>query len=181
MAYGPQTLHRLSRSYIEHVIRPLHSAEQRLKPTEVISSTQSRFRRVLDKMTLDGVDERIYSTTGQLQYLNRLELYRTEKPYEISVLPVNVQKPGARRTNLSFKSYPVELRDFSSQRQNHTTDTQGFELDSFPTSLSPENFKNLSDIESRYHAEACSFLKQKYGAIKVFVFDTTVCQAPNSP
>lgn len=115
-----------------------------------------------------------YSTAGEVRYLDHLDLYKIEKPYEVTFLPVNVTQPGARRSNLSLKSWPVEIRDFSAHQQSFNTDTQGFELDAFPTSLSVPELKDLSTVESRYHPEAITYLQQKYGAEKVFIFDTTV-------
>ncbi|KAK0628900.1 methyltransferase CmcJ [Bombardia bombarda] len=118
-----------------------------------------------------------YATHGQIRYLDRLDLYETEKPYEVTFLPVNVDQPGARRTNLKFKSYPVVLRDFSTRRDAFSTDIQGFELDTFPTSLLPSQLKDLATVEELYHPEAVAFLEQKYGATKVFIFDTTIRSA----
>lgn len=115
-----------------------------------------------------------YFTAGEVRYLDRLELYKTEKPYEVTFLPVNVTQPGARCSNLSLKSWSVELRDFSAYRQSFSTDIQGFELDVFPTSLSVSELKDLGPVESRYHTESKAYLQKKYDAKKVFIFDTTV-------
>ncbi|KAI1378292.1 methyltransferase CmcJ [Hypoxylon crocopeplum] len=118
-----------------------------------------------------------YSTIGEVRYLDRLELYETEKPYEVTFLPVNVTQPGARRSNLSLTTWPVELRDFSTNRHSFSTDVQGFELDELPTSLSALDLKDLDIVESRYHPEATAYLQHKYGASKVFIFDTTIRDA----
>lgn len=117
-------------------------------------------------------------TIGQIGYLNRLELYKTEKPYEVSVIPINVMGRSARRSNLSFRTYPFELEDFSCCRQDFNTDVQGFELESFPTSLTSEQLKDSNTIEALYYDEARIFLAQKFGAQKVFFFDNTVSLAP---
>ncbi|KAJ2902097.1 hypothetical protein MKZ38_001006 [Zalerion maritima] len=118
-----------------------------------------------------------YSTAGEIRYLESLELYKTEKPYEVTFLPVNVEKPGARRSNISLESWPVQLRDFSGSRQAFSTDVQGFELDMFPTSLSPSELKDLRIVQSRYYHEATAYLTRKYGAKRVFIFDTTIREA----
>ncbi|RYP03969.1 hypothetical protein DL765_010348 [Monosporascus sp. GIB2] len=119
----------------------------------------------------------VYSTTGQIRYLDRLELYHREKPYEVTFLPVNVATPGARRSNFSLNYWEVKLHDFSTCRDAFSTDVQGFELDTFPTSLSTLELKDLTTVELRYHAEAMDYLRQKYGAWKVFIFDTTIREA----
>ncbi|KAK0744937.1 hypothetical protein B0T21DRAFT_358699 [Apiosordaria backusii] len=118
-----------------------------------------------------------YSTTGEIRYLERLELYKTEKPYEVTFAPIHATDPNARKTNLSKHTCLVELRDFSSDRDSFSTDVQGFELDRFQTSLSASELQDVGTIESRYHTEAEAYLKQKYGADKVLIFDTTIREA----
>ena len=123
-----------------------------------------------------------YSTIGQIGYLDRLELYKSDKPYEVSVIPINVTSGSARRSNLSFKTYPFDLKDFSRCRQDFNTDVQGFELESFPTSLLPEQLKDSSTVETLYYEEARAFLTKKFGAQKVIFFDNTVSPPPgNNP
>ncbi|KAK4244753.1 hypothetical protein C7999DRAFT_17032 [Corynascus novoguineensis] len=118
-----------------------------------------------------------YSTHGEVRYLERLELYKTEKPYEVTFAPINITQPGVRRTNLSRKARPVVIRDFSTKRDSFSTDVQGFELDSFPTSLSTSELRDTGAIETRYHREAEAYLTRKYEAKKIFIFDTTIREA----
>lgn len=117
-----------------------------------------------------------YETNGTIRYLDRLELYKTEKPYEATFLPVNVSHPGARRSNISLTAWPVVVRDFSHERHNFNTDIQGFELAKLPTSLSSASLKDLGEIQSRYYNEAETFLTGKFDAKKVLIFDTAVSQ-----
>lgn len=119
-----------------------------------------------------------YSTKGEVRYLERLELYKTEKPYEVTFAPINITQADVRRTNLSRKPWTVLIRDFSDGRTSFNTDVQGFELDSFPTSLSASELQDTGAIESRYHQEAEAYLTGKYGAKKIFIFDTTVPPPP---
>ncbi|KAI0453557.1 methyltransferase CmcJ [Xylaria acuta] len=118
-----------------------------------------------------------YSTTGEVRYLDRLELYKSEKPYEVTFAPVNVKQPGARRTNFSLSYWDVALRDLTSNRASFTTDVQGFELDKFPTSLSALQLQDPDIVESLYHPEAINYLEHKYSAKKVLIFDTTIREA----
>jgi hypothetical protein len=121
-----------------------------------------------------GVEPVCYSTSGRIRYLKRLELYKTEKPYEVTFPPLNVTQPGARRTNIALEYWPVEFKDLSTNRDGFSTDIQGFELDHFHTVLSATELQDLDTVQSKYHAEARSFLECKYGAKRVFIFDTTV-------
>jgi hypothetical protein len=119
-----------------------------------------------------------YSTRGEVRYLERLELYKTEKPYEVTFAPINITQADVRRTNLLRKSWPVLIRDFSTNRTSFNTDVQGFELDLFATSLSASELQDAGAIETRYHQEAEAYLTKKYGAKKIFIFDTTVTPPP---
>lgn len=106
-----------------------------------------------------------YSTPGKIRYLDRLELYKSEKSYEVTFLPINVTQPGARRSNLSFSSYSIQFKDLSQYKKDFSTDIQGFELDQFPTTLSLEELKDLENVKSQYHAEARSYLKRMHALL----------------
>ncbi len=129
---GPTGFHAIV-LYLEHWLAS--------HPLMAIVSSHSRNRETSPNMAA------AYSTTGEIRYLDRLELYKSEKPYEVTFAPVNTTQPGARRTNLSLSSWPVELRDFSTERMLFSTDTQGFELDHFPTSVSTSQLQDLGTIE----------------------------------
>jgi hypothetical protein len=117
----------------------------------------------------------VYSTPAQIHYLERLDLYKKEKAYEVSFAPLNVDRPGVRISNVSLEPHPVTVRSFSgSCREEFSTDVQGFELERFSTGLSPTQLMHLETIEGVYHEEAVEFLKRKFGARKVAIFDTTV-------
>jgi hypothetical protein len=117
----------------------------------------------------------VYSTLAQIHYLERLDLYKKEKVYEVSFAPINVERPGVRISNVSLKPHPVTIRSFSAScREEFSTDVQGFELEKFPTGLSTTQLMDLETIEGLYHEAAVKFLKDKFGARKVAIFDTTV-------
>lgn len=115
-----------------------------------------------------------------VRYLERLELYKTEKPYEVIFPPVNVAHTGARQTNLLFKSFPVKLRDCSSSTATFSTDIQGFEIDQFPTSLTTQELKDPVAIKEKYFPEVESFLQSKFDAFKICIFDVTVSMGSSS-
>jgi hypothetical protein len=121
-----------------------------------------------------------YSTRAQIHYLERLDLYKKEKAYEVSFEPLNVERPGVRISNVSLKPHPVTIRSFSAScREDFSTDVQGFELEKFPTGLSTTQLMDLETIEGLYHEAAVKFLKGKFGARKVAIFDTTIRQTRN--
>ncbi|KAL7959091.1 hypothetical protein V8C34DRAFT_280886 [Trichoderma compactum] len=121
-----------------------------------------------------------YFTIADIRYLDRHELYKTQKPYEVTFSPVHVKYPGAKRTNLHLSAWPVEVSDFSTHKESFSTDVQGFEMDHFSTSLSLSSFSDLDTNKLRYHEEAIEYLKRKFNAERVFIFDTTMRSA-NKP
>lgn len=119
-------------------------------------------------------------TLGKIGYLKRLDLYGTEKPYQITVRPKYVQDSDAQKTNIVIDPQLVKITDISNRRGDFSTDIQGFELATFPSSLSSDELQDLDEIESRYYAEAKDFLMRRYNAHRVFIFDTTVCSVYSS-
>ncbi|PVH86749.1 adenylyl cyclase [Cadophora sp. DSE1049] len=83
---------------------------------------------------MDGDENsELYSTTSEIRYLERLELSKTEKPYEVTFPPVNITRPGAQRTNFTLASHTISLKDLTSNKSAFSTDIQGFEIDEFPS------------------------------------------------
>jgi hypothetical protein len=121
-----------------------------------------------------NISQSQYVTNAQIRYLDRLDLYKKEKPYEVTFLPINTTQSAARRSNLSLSPQPVVIRDFSTLRGSFNTDVQGFELDTFHTSLSSSELQRIDSIETLYHQEVKAYLKTKFKATIVHIFDTTV-------
>ncbi|KAI3557733.1 methyltransferase CmcJ [Colletotrichum abscissum] len=115
-----------------------------------------------------------HETLGKIGYLKRLELYGTEKPYQITVRPKYVQDSDAQKTNIVIDPQVVKITDIINRRGEFSTDIQGFELATFPSSLSSDELQDLDEIESRYYAEAKEFLMRRYNAHRVLIFDTTI-------
>lgn len=113
-----------------------------------------------------------YSTKGALGYLDRLELYGTEKPYASAIIPWNT--PSAQVSNLSISYHGFNIRDMRCCPEKFSTDIHGFELGVFPTSLTDEELRDQKSLRQKYFPEAEEFLKKRYDAELVHIFDATV-------
>ncbi|KAG5746478.1 hypothetical protein H9Q72_011929 [Fusarium xylarioides] len=116
-----------------------------------------------------------YSTTSTLGYLERLDLYNTEKPYASAIKPWNT--PGASSSNLSIVNHDIKIHDMRRSKQGFSTDIQGFELGTFPATLTDDELRDQASLRTKYFPEAEEFLKMRYGAELVFIFDATVRNA----
>lgn len=111
-------------------------------------------------------------TFGSVRYMDRLELYKTEKPYVSSLEPWNV--PGAKSNNLSTTPTEVAIRNMRPVLQDFSIHCQGFQAATMPTSMKEADFYDSNLVESTYYDECEVFLKRQFGAEKVQFFDNTV-------
>ncbi|KAG5775283.1 hypothetical protein H9Q73_011044 [Fusarium xylarioides] len=100
-----------------------------------------------------------YSTTSTLGYLERLDLYNTEKPYASAIKPWNT--PGASSSNLSIVNHDIKIHDMRRSKQGFSTDIQGFELGTFPATLTDDELRDQASLRTKYFPEAEEFLKMR--------------------
>ena len=112
------------------------------------------------------------NTLGSVRYMDRLELYKTEKPYVSSLEPWNV--PGARSNNLSTTATDVNIRNMRPILKEFSIDRQGFQVALMSTTMKEADFYDSSLIQSTYYDECKVFLEREFGAEKVQFFDNTV-------
>ncbi|KAF2685925.1 hypothetical protein K458DRAFT_417109 [Lentithecium fluviatile CBS 122367] len=111
-------------------------------------------------------------TRGSVRYMDRLELYKTEKPYVSSIEPWNV--PGAKSNNLSTTPTEVTIRNMRPVLKDFSIDCQGFQAATMSTAMQEADFYDPKLIEGMYYSECEAFLKQRFGAEKVCFFDNTL-------
>jgi hypothetical protein len=58
--------------------------------------------------------------------------------------------------------------------ETFSTDIQGFEMGRLPTSLTDAELRNQASLRDKYFPEAEKFLKKRYNADSVYIFDATV-------
>ncbi|KAF2463448.1 uncharacterized protein BDR25DRAFT_245675 [Lindgomyces ingoldianus] len=100
----------------------------------------------------------------ELQYLARLELYETEKPFLANFKVSN----GARSTNHIFEPKPVFVED--GHGQPFSLDVNGFAFMKHETNLQPEDFSDADRVRSVYVDEINQFVRQKFPKYTDLVF-----------
>jgi len=113
-----------------------------------------------------------YTTTADLEYLDRLDLYKIEKPYVCTLEPWNI--PGADRNNLAVSPHEMAIRDMRPHLKDFHTDVHGFQIETFPTELTGDELRDEEMVQARYYPEVEDFLKRRFGAKDVHIFDVTV-------
>jgi hypothetical protein len=106
-------------------------------------------------------------------YLDRLEVYKTEKPCQCSIDPWHV--PDAKPTNRVTRAYAVEIHDIPSKSPRFTTDVHGFEFFKHSTCVPLESFKQDEEVPSSYLSKCEALLKDHFDAFRVHIFNHTVC------
>ena len=103
--------------------------------------------------------------------LDRLELYRKEKPYEMRFHP-----PGDfPRKNLHIsKYYDIPVEDVRGREKDLSIDKNGFAVMELDASMSSEDFGDREAITSRYLSKVAERLKECLGASRVQVHDYLV-------
>jgi len=100
--------------------------------------------------------------------LDRLDLYKEEKPYEL-----RFQYPGNFPfTNMHISApHNITVEDLRGQESELSIEKNGFVLMDLDVPLLPEDFSDSQLIESRYLPPLSEFLKKRLGASRVQVYD----------
>lgn len=114
------------------------------------------------------------TVVAKLNYLKRLPLYQTEKPFQL-FLPVDQNASDRRQSNLEFEGQETVIVDIRPRLTKFTLDEHGFQILRAPTSLSPASFQNRQVVESQYFNEVVEILKRiPDGYDQIFLFDWRV-------
>lgn len=103
--------------------------------------------------------------------LDKLELYKREKPYEMRFYP-----PGNfPRKNLHISTYhDIPVEDVRNQEKDLSIDKNGFRLMQINVSMNLEDFSSREAIRSQYLPQVAKSLKECLGASRVQVHDYLV-------
>jgi hypothetical protein len=109
--------------------------------------------------------------TGTLEYLQKLELYESEKPYWCFLPPHDGFNPDVERVdNLEFEDHSdVHIRDIRDLKHTFKIDDCGFEVVSHRSRFS--SFQKPDDV-AEYRAEADQLLKDTLDAVFVKSYDS---------
>lgn len=110
--------------------------------------------------------------TAKLLYLDDLDLYKTEKPYQCTIAPWHI--PGASDSNVSTSDHVVEINDMRPVLGGFALDVHGFEARNMVSGLSTQQLQHQDTVMRLYYRECETFLLQILGAHTARVFDMTV-------
>lgn len=103
--------------------------------------------------------------------LDRLELFKTEKPYEIVF-----KAPGNfPRTNMSTsRHHGIPVHDIRGRQDNFSITRNGFYIMNLESEMTADDFDDEAAIKSIYLPQVAETLKQSLGASRVQVHDYMV-------
>jgi hypothetical protein len=107
-----------------------------------------------------------------LHYLDRNEVYETEKPY-LCFFPVK-DIEGAKLSNLDFSCCHVKIDDLRESSLEPSIDRNGFQWIHHETGVGFKTLKSSQEERRRYCTEIECILKQRLGADYAFTFQTVV-------
>ncbi|KAH8881848.1 methyltransferase CmcJ [Thozetella sp. PMI_491] len=114
------------------------------------------------------------TVTAEVQYLKRLGLYETEKPFQL-FFPVDKNSEDCRTTNLEFESKLQTFVDIRDRIRDFSLDSHGFQILQRPIVLDPSSYLNRDAVESHYLPEVKQILTTiDQGYDKAFIFDWRV-------
>lgn len=114
--------------------------------------------------------------TAELEYLQRLELYKREKPFQLFI-PIDTDGPDPRQTNLEFEMRRHVIHDMRPDLSRFKLDVHGFEVRNAPFrgTEDPTNFQRRDFMESEYLPYVKRLLQSIDGGFdRVFFFDFRV-------
>lgn len=108
------------------------------------------------------------SFSTSILHLQKRDLYRHEKPYEI-LFDVSSFGKEAAQTNLRLESCPVRVVDARPSRDGFHLDTNGFEFHEHKTTLGDCEFDDKNLVKERYYPEVERLLRQVLPAASGFL------------
>ena len=114
------------------------------------------------------------TTQARLRYLKRLELYKTEKPFQV-FFDIPEDEVDQRLHNLDFEDKSCRIQDIRPHLRDYTLDEHAFAVRHQDLSLEPHLFVNREIVESRYLPTIEQLLRKEDPSIeRVFFFDWRV-------
>jgi hypothetical protein len=96
----------------------------------------------------------------QILYLERLDIFADEKPYEIERGDLAAFGEGALQTNCVFSPQKVTMIDMRDSGHSFCLDKNGFQVIEHKSALSDEDFDDEEVVREIYYKEAEACLKQ---------------------
>ncbi|XXH04595.1 hypothetical protein Hte_011012 [Hypoxylon texense] len=106
---------------------------------------------------------------GSLNFMKRLELYKTTKPYSIAI-EIESWTGDVPRSNFQQDCVDVTIRDIRGREGQFTFEKNGFALLDFSSSMTYEDFEDTAKLENVYAQELGACLLQYFQATSVRIF-----------
>lgn len=110
------------------------------------------------------------SVEADMYFLQRDELWETEKPYGMRYYAEGIAQSNVRR-----EKHRIVLKDIRQLTIAPSVDVQGFSVMALDSRMAYEDFNDYSKIKLIYHQDIIAALKKTLGAKHVFVMDNAVC------
>jgi hypothetical protein len=110
------------------------------------------------------------SVEADMYFLQRDELWETEKPYGMRYYAEGIAQSNVRR-----EKHRIVLKDIRQLTIAPSVDVQGFSVMALDSRMAYEDFNDYSKIKLIYHQDIVAALKKTLGAKHVFVMDNAVC------
>jgi hypothetical protein len=99
---------------------------------------------------------------ADIWYLDRLDLYKDERPYMITF---DVSGFSGSKTNHSYSKYPVVITDVRFSQKKFSIDVQGFEFRNWATKLDSASFDNERVVREQYYPEILEHVRTAFPSI----------------
>lgn len=113
------------------------------------------------------------AVVGRFNFIKRLGLYKTIKPYSIAI-EIESWSGNVPRSNFQQDSVDVSVEDIRGREDQFTFDQNGFALLEFNSSMMYEDFEDTRKLEDLYAQELGACLLQYFEAKSVRVFSILV-------
>lgn len=111
---------------------------------------------------------------GSFNFMRRLELYKTTKPYSIA-FEIESWTGDVPRSNFQQDCVDITIEDIRGREGQFTFEKNGFALLDFSSSMTYEDFENTAKLENVYAQELGACLLQYFQATSVCIFSILVC------
>lgn len=101
------------------------------------------------------------SITGTINFLARLPMYASEKPYVLLYTPSH----GCPTTNIKDSEHQVKIEDMRNSSISY--DSCGFQFRNMSSAMSYESYRDESLVESVHLPEVAAFLQKLFKARSV--------------
>lgn len=99
------------------------------------------------------------TTRTNLFYLDRLDLYRDEKPY---IIAFDIPEAVGQSSNHQYKPHEVQIHDLTSQKDQFTLASNGFEYHHWPTKFQSADFDTPHTVKHGYYPELLKQMRLEF-------------------